>query len=272
MPKRRPATPATPEEAQAAFDALHALLEDAERSRVFREELEKALLQSLEDDPPKTPPAVEPKHRKRAAKASAPVLEEEIGASDTAAPREVLRFHAHGRARDEWGALYAVAELMRCQAVRIEVGRTRHLRRTFTIDDPMVGGIRALPVTRVLLTATFLDLPARERLAHRMEDCGFAYVRDGRRLLRDWVPLDVGGGYVPLGFFVQRAHAPRDDRDLEADLELLQKFLRVRTDLVFKLLAGRRGWHITTFHWSAQDAEDFRLGVERQMPGIFEFD
>lgn len=180
--------------------------------------------------------------------------------------REVLRFCGRRFGSDERGVVSAVAELMKNWAVRIEVGRMRHKRRTWG------GGIDASPVERPLLTAVFLDPPSRGGIADRMDALGFTCLSDQRRSFADWAPVKVGEGFVPLGFFVERERSPRDEVDVSGDLALLLKFLAVRTDLVFKVIPGRRGWHVLTHHHSTERAERFRANMEREAPGLFEFD
>lgn len=186
---------------------------------------------------------------------------------------EVLRFYSPRRG-GELATASAVAELMAMWAVRIEVGRMQHKRRTLAVDERwLVDGLPpTLPVQRPFLTATFLEPVARDCLLDRMKELGFACLNDERRVFRDWVPLKVGDGFAPLGFFVRRDRRPRDVVEASEQILLLMKFLSVRSDLVFKVIAGRRGWHIMTHHHSAQAAEDFRQNGERQALGLFEFD
>jgi len=184
---------------------------------------------------------------------------------------EVLKFYSLKR-REEGGMHRVLAELVTSLAVRVEAGRMQHKRRVEA--DPWADVDGALmPVQRPFVTATFLKAPefaaARSDLAERMEELGFACLLDHRRAIPQWAPLRVGDGFAPLGFFAKNDGRGSPD-EVSGRLALLMKFLRVRTELALRRVPG--GWHVTTYHQSDECAKEFRKNMERQAPGLLEFD
>lgn len=186
---------------------------------------------------------------------------------------ESLRLCGSARRRRQPSAASAIAELVSMWAVRIELGRLQHKRRTITYDDYHHRGEAITePVERPYLTATFLEAAKRDGLVANLEAAGFDRVHDERRHFRDWAPLPVGDGFVPLGFFVAIGRRPLMADEANMQLRMLMKVLSVRSDLVLKVLPGMLGWHVTTFHHSEHCAENCRKLLEREADYPLRFD